>query len=558
MFFFKKLKQKYAHDRLIEDYLYQSVCQELKSNYVREGLWAKAQMNSGGDLNLQKSLYIKYRKQILKDELKQTEDLNLYGDLDPDQELSAQDNVTSFLLISILVVVSITIYTVTTMPSLARVSEVIIDQSGQKHIDLIQTKPENSVLVNKTTFKKPIALIEQNQLFYVTGETQPFTGEFIDYQHTSEQGEDYFKVIKNFSAGKLHGLITYWNKSKRKIKSEHYQKGLKQGISIAWTHQGQQLWQEFFSSGQRQSRTEFFDGNKITEIYYQQDKKHGPHTIWYPNGQKKQLVNYVNDQKHGWLRQWRENGLLASQERYKLDVKDGQRTEWGADGNVSRTSTYHDDELIHSVNFVNRQEHGKESFWYNSGEKKAEVNYNNGKKDGIATYWLKNGLFNKIELYGKGKKYTETNYHKGKKSGLQTVWFSNGKKKKETHYKNGKEEGIARFWYTTGKLKEEKIFRDGYRSGLTIAWDESGRKNIEKNYKKGQLHGRYTLWDENGNKGWEMYYKLGKQDGLNTMWYPNGQKKWEILYIDDIINQSTFWNEEGNITKTETLGSITP
>ncbi|MBT3506465.1 MAG: hypothetical protein HN473_00975, partial [Methylococcales bacterium] len=535
MFFFKKLKQKYAHDRLIEDYLYQSVCQELKSNYVREGLWTKAQMNSGGDLNLQKSLYIKYRKQILKDELKQTEDLNLYGDLDPDQELSAQDNVTSFLLISILVVVSITIYTVTTMPSLARVSEVIIDQPGQKHIDLIQTKPmttlDNSVLVNKTTFKKPIALIEQNQLFYVTGETQPFTGEFIDYQHTSEQGEDYFKVIKNFSAGKLHGLITYWNESKRKIKSEHYQKGLKQGISIAWTHQGQQLWQEFFSGGQRQSRTEFFDGNKITEIYYQQDKKHGPHTIWYPNGQKKQLVNYVNDQKHGWLRQWRENGLLASQERYKFDVKDGQRTEWGADGNVSRTSTYHDDELIHSVNFVNRQEHGKESFWYNSGEKKAEVNYNNGIKDGIATYWLKNGLFNKIELYGKGKKYTETNYHKGKKSGLQTVWFSNGKKKKETHYKNGKEEGIARFWYKTGKLKEEKMFRDGYRSGLTIAWDQSGRKNIEKHYKMDQLHGRYTLWDESGNKGWEMYYKLGKQDGLNTMWYPNGQKKWEILYI---------------------------
>lgn len=562
MFFFKKLKQKYAHDRLIEDYLYQSVCQELKSNYVREGLWTKAQMNSGGDLNLQKSLYIKYRKQILKDELKQTEDLNLYGDLDPDQELSAQDNVTSFLLISILVVVSITIYTVTTMPSLARVSEVIIDQPGQKHIDLIQTKPmttlDNSVLVNKTTFKKPIALIEQNQLFYVTGETQPFTGEFIDYQHTSEQGEDYFKVIKNFSAGKLHGLITYWNESKRKIKSEHYQKGLKQGISIAWTHQGQQLWQEFFSGGQRQSRTEFFDGNKITEIYYQQDKKHGPHTIWYPNGQKKQLVNYVNEQKHGWLRQWRENGLLASQERYKFDVKDGQRTEWGADGNVSRTSTYHDDELIHSVNFVNRQEHGKESFWYNSGEKKAEVNYNNGKKDGIATYWLKNGHFNKIELYGKGKKYTETNYHKGKKSGLQTVWFSNGKKKKETHYKNGKEEGIARFWYKTGKLKEEKMFRDGYRSGLTIAWDQSGRKNIEKHYKMDQLHGRYTLWDESGNKGWEMYYKLGKQDGLNTMWYPNGQKKWEILYINDIINKSTFWNEEGNITKTETLGSITP
>ena len=129
MFFFTKLKRKYAHDRLIEEYLYQSVCQELKSNYVREGLWAKAQMNSGGDLNLQKSLYIKYRKQILKDELKQTEDLNMFGDVYPDQEQDEQDNVTYFLLISILVVITITIFTMTTMPSLTLVSEEIIDQS---------------------------------------------------------------------------------------------------------------------------------------------------------------------------------------------------------------------------------------------------------------------------------------------------------------------------------------------------------------------------------------------------------------------------------------------
>ena len=102
------------------------------------------------------------------------------------------------------------------------------------------------------------------------------------------------------------------------------------------------------------------------------------------------------------------------------------------------------------------------------------------------------------------------------------------------------------------------MFSHGDPSGLTISWDQSGRKNLEKHYLKGQLHGRYTLWDENGNKGWEMHYKFGKQDGLNTMWHPNGQKKWEILYVDDIIKKSTFWNEEGKITKTEKTESTTP
>ena len=562
MFFVTKLKRKYAHDRLIEEYLYQSVCQELKSNYVREGLWAKAQMNSGGDLNLQKSLYIKYRKQILKDELKQTEDLNMFGDVYPDQEQDEQDNVTYFLLISILVVITITIFTMTTMPSLTLVSEEIIDQSTINQNALIQSNPieemDHSVAIKRQNIKKPVALIEQNQLFYVTGEKQPFTGEFIDYQHTSEKGEDYFRVVKNFSLGQLHGLVTFYNESGNQIKSEQYHQGLKEGISIAWNNQGQKIWQEFFRGGQRQSHSDFYDGKKITEIHYQQGKKHGPHTIWYANGQKKQLVNYLNDQKHGWLRQWRDNGLLASQERYNFNVKDGLKTQWGIDGNVNQTSTFHNNVLIRSVNFVNRQEQGKESFWYNSGEKKAEINYNKGQKDGIATYWSKSGLPNKIELYVKGKKYTETNYHEGKKSGVQTVWFSNGKKKKEIHYRNGKEEGIARFWYKTGKLKEEKMFSHGDPSGLTISWDQSGRKNLEKHYLKGQLHGRYTLWDENGNKGWEMYYKFGKQDGLNTMWHPNGQKKWEILYVDDIIKKSTFWNEEGKITKTENTESTTP
>ena len=62
---------------------------------------------------------------------------------------------------------------------------------------------------------------------------------------------------------------------------------------------------------------------------------------------------------------------------------------------------------------------------------------------------------------------------------------------------------------------------------------------------------------KNRQKKIEEHYKDGRLDGLVTEWYENGQKKSELNWTGDEQDEnslvySTDWDEEGNITKTET------
>tara|TARA_A100001015_G_scaffold250525_1_gene289001 strand:- start:189 stop:881 length:693 start_codon:yes stop_codon:yes gene_type:complete len=63
----KSLFAKAAAARLDEEYFYELVAKEVSNNFRKDGLWAKALADSGGDETSAKALYIKYRMQSLKD-----------------------------------------------------------------------------------------------------------------------------------------------------------------------------------------------------------------------------------------------------------------------------------------------------------------------------------------------------------------------------------------------------------------------------------------------------------------------------------------------------------
>jgi hypothetical protein len=65
---FDKFKKVSAATRLQEERLYELVSQELSSGIQRDGLWARAIADSGGNEEKAKAKYIKYRVQSLKDE----------------------------------------------------------------------------------------------------------------------------------------------------------------------------------------------------------------------------------------------------------------------------------------------------------------------------------------------------------------------------------------------------------------------------------------------------------------------------------------------------------
>ena len=46
-------------------------------------------------------------------------------------------------------------------------------------------------------------------------------------------------------------------------------------------------------------------------------------------------------------------------------------------------------------------------------------------------------------------------YKDGEKDGRETHWFESGEKKSETHYKNGERERLETCWYKSGEKESE-------------------------------------------------------------------------------------------------------
>ena len=67
---FEKFKLNSAANRLIDEKVYEQVVNELSQGVKKSGLWAKALANSEGVEEKAKALYIKYRVQAIKDEVK--------------------------------------------------------------------------------------------------------------------------------------------------------------------------------------------------------------------------------------------------------------------------------------------------------------------------------------------------------------------------------------------------------------------------------------------------------------------------------------------------------
>ena len=62
----------------------------------------------------------------------------------------------------------------------------------------------------------------------------------------------------------------------------------------------------------------YFNGKKVSEAEYQNDKRHGKAIGWYENGQKYAELEYQNDLLHGECSWWR-----GTQIHYKTKYQNG-------------------------------------------------------------------------------------------------------------------------------------------------------------------------------------------------------------------------------------------
>ena len=68
--FKRKAETTFAESRLEEELMYKHAFREMNAGLIREGLYAKALAKNSGNEEQTKSLYLDYRVQSIKDELK--------------------------------------------------------------------------------------------------------------------------------------------------------------------------------------------------------------------------------------------------------------------------------------------------------------------------------------------------------------------------------------------------------------------------------------------------------------------------------------------------------
>ena len=73
MNFFSSAKAKLAASKLAEEQLYAHAAEEVASGQIRQGLWAKAIAETGGDEAAAKAQYLKLRVEIMRAEAEITE-----------------------------------------------------------------------------------------------------------------------------------------------------------------------------------------------------------------------------------------------------------------------------------------------------------------------------------------------------------------------------------------------------------------------------------------------------------------------------------------------------
>ncbi len=191
----------------------------------------------------------------------------------------------------------------------------------------------------------------------------------------------------------------------------------------------------------------------------------GKVNCWFENGQQGEWF-FKNGAANGTFNLWYENGQKSIQGKLKDNEFNGPLIMWNEEGQKTGEFSY-----------KNGQFHGKQIAFSQSHTNKIyfkinEIYYINGEENGKQTYWYENGQKQSVG-YMKNGKY----------EGLKRKWYEDGQKRSEHYYKNGNLNGLSKFWDKSGKLEKEILWQNGKIISKTFYQPDGSVKNIECNAK---------------------------------------------------------------------------
>ncbi len=267
--------------------------------------------------------------------------------------------------------------------------------------------------------------------------------------------------LRCYLSGKLHGAAEdYENQSSRF-------KGNLRTI-FALTHLGTDL---FTQASGVTKRSIYIDGQLV-----------GPMIEWYPNGNKKSIINYVNGIKENMYQYWSSNGQLIEQGYYQNGNYHSIAKRWYSNGILSSESI-----------FVDGIQNGLTKVFSPNGHLKKEILFNSGEPVFIFEYYV-NLRLKEFTYYQDGEENWSVQWDQYEQmisqdedsySVIEDVYPSGCPKKKV--FSENESRFRLEFEYDLNRRPNQiKLFK-GNKKLVGRHFSEKGQTSVEKIYKDGSI-----------------------------------------------------------------------
>lgn len=208
---------------------------------------------------------------------------------------------------------------------------------------------------------------------------------------------------------------------------------------------------------------------------------------WDQDGKLKSTFHYRNGKKDGSYIVYNSTGGVLSEGQYKAGELDGLQKIEMEDG--SRTE----------IPYENGKRSGVERSWYPGGELAVEAPWVDGEQEGSVTYYFESGAV-----------HSSIPYYKGKREGVHKTFHETGAPQGEEQYRDDELNGPSEFRRIDGTPEMALNYRDGKLDGIQIWYNGSGKKSREATMLLGIPHGEWREWDDDGKLIVEEMYDMGE------------------------------------------------
>ena len=278
--------------------------------------------------------------------------------------------------------------------------------------------------------------------------------------------QNLIPVIETYNDGNIKS-ITYHKKTRNgieKVKYErYYEIGQKKSEGVIKNGDSTGVWTYWYEGGQKWSERTYKDG-----------ELNGLGTKWYENGQKLLEGTFKDGLPNGKFTEWYENGQKREETTYKDGKEEGKCIYYTKNREGRYILIYHSGELqTESTFYDNLGQHYKGVLLANPKPLREWV----GQKDfkgGYLFYQEHKGRYQAylLTMYPHDHVYLDSNKVR---QGKETTWYENGQKREETTYKDGEKDGLWTHWHENGQKKGEGTFKDG-KLISEECWDEDGNE----------------------------------------------------------------------------------